>query len=69
MKYLITFFIFIPDTNFIAYCVKKRNLLFSHVLEDDLLRKYLVMTPKKVKIESSFQETACPKDWLRTGPD
>ena len=51
-----------------AYCVKKGNLHFSHVLEDDLL----VITPKsqnkKFFIEilpaqkGGFQETACPKD-------
>ena len=30
----------------IAYCVKKGNLLLSHVLDYGLLGKYLVFTPK-----------------------
>ena len=35
----------------IAYCVKKGNLNFSHVLEDGLLGKYLIVIPKKSKLK------------------
>ena len=53
--------------------MSKRAFYTSAVLEDDLCRKYLVITPKmsKLKIHSrifspvqigGFQETACPKD-------
>ena len=35
-----------------AYCVEKGNLNFSHVLENDLLRKHLVIT-LKIKFENS----------------
>ena len=53
--------------------VQKSNSHLSHVLEDELLGKYVVITPKNssekflpVQI-GVFQETACPKDgsWLR----
>ena len=57
----------------IAYCVKKSNLQFSHVIGDSLVVKYLVIIPTNVKIENSswktlpvqkegFQEIAHPKD-------
>ena len=40
----------------IPFCVKKGNLHFSNVIEDGLLGKYLIITPKKVKIgNSSFK--------------
>ena len=40
-----------PSISNIAYCVKKVNLHFSYVLEDDLFRKYLVnnLPPKSQK--------------------
>ena len=38
-----------------AYCVKKENLHFSYVLEDGLLGKYLVITPKKSKWKNLYR--------------
>ena len=63
----------IPSTLSIVALVKKGNLHFSHVLEDGLLKKDLVITPNEVKIENSpeiflpvqkevFHETASAKD-------
>ena len=40
--------ILIPP-HLITYCVRKGNLHFSYVLDDGLLGKYLVITPKKVR--------------------
>ena len=35
------------------FCVKKGNLHFSHVLEDDFLVKYLIINPQKIIAENS----------------
>ena len=67
----------IPNTSIILLC-QKGNIDFSHVCEDGLLGKYLVITPKKFKLKithdfllpvqkEGFQGTARPKTgW--TGP-
>ena len=45
----------------IVYCVKKDSLHFSHALEDCLLEKYLIITPKRSYWKFSIEIFACPK--------
>ena len=58
-----------PQLNFIAHCTKKGNLHFSHVLEESLLGKYLVIYPLKAKNRNSiFQKTPyLKKSWTDPG--
>ena len=46
-----TFYSLLCQLYLIAYCVKKGNLHFSDVLENGLLEKYLVFTPKELKVK------------------
>ena len=43
---------FLNQLHFIAFCIKKGNLHFSQIIENDLLGKYLFL-PQKVKIGNS----------------
>ena len=45
----------------IAFCVKKCNLQFIHVLEDGLLETSLSYYPQKVKIENSVYKLCLSK--------
>ena len=46
----------IPATINSLKCVKKGNLHFSYVLEDGLLGKYLVITPRKSELKNHHRK-------------
>ena len=48
--YILRYFKFVYQLYLIAYCVKKSNLHFSHVLEDSLFGYHSVINHKKVKL-------------------
>ena len=59
---------FLNQLNSIAYCIKKGNLHFSHIIENDLLGKYLVFTPKSQNWKFFIENFTCPNrfsgNWL-----
>ena len=60
--YLLIYFTSLFQQHLIAFCVKKGNLQFSHVLEEGLLGQYLAITPKKAKLKILHRNLCLSKE-------